>query len=74
LREAIEDCRTDLELGYLTLKGARRDALAEPLEARKQVMVPRQRRLPRQKRQPPQKKRRWQRRNIPLAIQSITAL
>ena len=31
--EKREDSRTDLELGYLTLEGARRDALAEQLEA-----------------------------------------
>jgi hypothetical protein len=33
LGEAIEDCSTDLELGYLTLECARDDALTEQLEA-----------------------------------------
>lgn len=33
MREAIEDCSTDFELGYLTLEGPRGDALAEQLEA-----------------------------------------
>lgn len=32
-REAIEDCGTDFDLGYLTIEGARRDLLAEQLEA-----------------------------------------
>lgn len=33
MREAIEDCRTDFELGYLTIKGTRHHALTEQLEA-----------------------------------------
>ena len=33
LREAIEDCSTDFELGYLTLEGAGHDALTKQLEA-----------------------------------------
>jgi hypothetical protein len=33
LREAIEDCRTDFELDYLTLEGSRCDALAKQLVA-----------------------------------------
>ena len=32
LREAIEDCGTDFELGYLTIEGARHDALAEQFD------------------------------------------
>ena len=31
--ESIEDCGTDFELGYLTIEGARHDALTEQLEA-----------------------------------------
>ena len=33
LREAIEDCSTDFEFGYLTIESARHDALTEQLEA-----------------------------------------
>ena len=33
LREAIEDCSTDFELGFLTIEGACGKALAEQLEA-----------------------------------------
>jgi len=32
LREAIEDCSTDFEFGYLTIESARHDALTEQLE------------------------------------------
>jgi len=31
--KAIEDCGTDFQLGYLTIDGARRDALTEHLQA-----------------------------------------
>jgi len=31
--KAIEDCGTDFERGYLTIDGARRDALTEHLQA-----------------------------------------
>ena len=33
LREAIEDCGTDFELGYLTIEGARHDAPAQQFDA-----------------------------------------
>lgn len=32
-REAIEDCSTDFELGYLAIKGTRDEALTEQFEA-----------------------------------------